>query len=277
MNARKPAVSGVFYAGSARALEEQIEWCYKHELGPGAVPRVNSQGPGEIVGMVVPHAGYPYSGPVAAHAYKALAEDGFPDTVVLLGPNHTGYGHPVSVWVGGPWRTPLGDLAIDEALARGLLGDEIEADTTAHIFEHSIEVQLPWLQQLYRAVKIVPVAMLAQDIETARVVGTAIANSGHKAVIIASSDFSHYEPHPTATAKDSSLIKAIVDLNEEDLYARCEQLDCTMCGYGPVASAVIGAKQLGARRAGLLRYATSGDTTGDFSRVVGYASVVIKR
>lgn len=277
MKARQPTVSGVFYAGSAGALEEQIERCYRHELGPGAMPRVNSQGPGSIVGVVVPHAGYPYSGPVAAHAYKALAEDGVPDTVVILGPNHTGYGHPVSLWVGAPWRTPLGDLTIDEALANKLLGGRIEADTTAHIFEHSIEVQLPWLQHLYRDIKIVPVAMLAQDIETARAVGTAIANSGHSAVIVASSDFSHYEPHPTAMGKDSSLIEAIVDLNEEELYARCEQLDCTMCGYGPVASAIVGAKQLGAREAGLLKYATSGDTTGDFSRVVGYASIVIKR
>ena len=277
MKARKPAVSGMFYAGTARELKEQIEWCYKHELGPGAVPRVNSRGLREIVAIVVPHAGYYYSGPVAAHAYNELADDGVPDTAVILGPNHTGYGHPVSVWVGAVWNTPFGEVEINEALARRLLGGVIEADETAHMHEHSIEVQLPWLQHLYESVRIVPIAMLAQDIETARAVGKAISRSGDNLIIMASSDFTHYEPHNIAMERDGSVIEAIVNLDEEELYERCQRLNCTMCGYGPVASVIVAAKEMGAKRASLLKYATSGDTSGDFSQVVGYGSIVIRR
>ena len=277
MNIRKPAVAGMFYAGTARELEEQIEWCYKHRLGPGAIPRVNSKGLREIVAIVVPHAGYYYSGPVAAHAYKELAEDGVFDTAVILGPNHTGYGYPVSLWAGASWSTPLGEVEINKELAQRLLGGVIKADETAHIHEHSIEVQLPWLQYLYRKVKIVPITMLAQDIETARTVGKAIAQAGNNLIIIASSDLTHYEPHSVAMEKDSSVIEAIIALDEEELYGRCERLDCTMCGYGPVASAIVAAKEMKAQKANLLKYATSGDTSGDFSRVVGYSSIVIKR
>lgn len=277
MKARKPAVSGMFYAGTARELKEQIEWCYKHELGPGAVPRVNSGGLREIVAIVVPHAGYYYSGPVAAHAYNELADDGVPDTAVILGPNHTGYGHPVSVWVGAVWNTPFGEVEINEALARRLLGGVIEADETAHMHEHSVEVQLPWLQHLYESVRIVPIAMLAQDIETARAVGKAISRSDDNLIIVASSDFTHYEPHNIAMERDGSVIEAIVNLDEEELYERCQRLNCTMCGYGPVASVIVAAKEMGAKRASLLKYATSGDTSGDFSQVVGYGSIVIRR
>ena len=277
MKIRKPAVAGMFYADTARELEEQLEWCYKHELGPGAIPRVNSKGPREIVAIVAPHAGYYYSGPVAAHAYKELAEDGIFDTAVILGPNHTGYGYPVSLWVGDGWDTPLGEIEINEKLAQKLLGEAIKADKTAHVQEHSIEVQLPWLQHLYKKVKIVPITMLAQDIETARMVGKAISQAGDNSIIIASSDFTHYEPHSVAMEKDSSVIEAIVALDEEELYKRCESLNCTMCGYGPVASAIVAAKEMKAKGASLLKYATSGDTSGDFSRVVGYGSIVIKR
>jgi len=277
MKVRKPIVAGTFYAGTPEELKEQIEWCYKHELGSGAVPQVNDEGPREVVALVVPHAGYIYSGPVAAHAYKELAADGIFDTAVILGPNHTGYGSPVSLWPEGVWKTPLGELEIDENLAHSLLGGMIEADETAHIYEHSVEVQLPWLQHLYREVKIVPIAMLAQDLETARQVGKAISNSSDNIIIIASTDFTHYEPHSVAAEKDKSMIEAIINLDEEELYRRRESLNCTMCGYGPVASAIVAAKEMGAKKASLLKYATSGNMTGDFSRVVGYGSIVIKR
>ncbi|MDH4269858.1 MAG: AmmeMemoRadiSam system protein B [Dehalococcoidia bacterium] len=277
MKIRRPAVSGMFYAGTAGELEEQIEWCYKHEVGPGTIPRVNSKGLREIVAIVVPHAGYYYSGPVAAHAYKEVADDGVLDTAVILGPNHTGYGYPVSLWAGGSWSTPLGEVEVNKKLAQRLLGDVIKADETAHIHEHSIEVQLPWLQYLYKKVKIVPITMLAQDIETARIVGKSIGQAGDNLIVIASSDLTHYEPHSVAMEKDSSVIEAIIDLDEEELYERCERLGCTMCGYGPVAAAIVASKEMKGKKASLLKYATSGDTSGDFSRVVGYGSIVIKR
>lgn len=277
MKTRKPAVAGMFYAGTAGELEEQIGWCYKHELGPGTIPRVNSKGLREIVAIVVPHAGYYYSGPVAAHAYKELADDGVFDTAVIVGPNHTGYGYPVSVWAGGVWTTPLGEVEVNKELSKRLLGDVIKADETAHIHEHSIEVQLPWLQHLYKKVRIVPITMLAQDIETARIVGKSIGQAGDNLVIVASSDLTHYEPHSIAMEKDSSVIEAIIALDEEALYERCERLGCTMCGYGPVAAAIVAAREMKGKTASLLKYATSGDTSGDFSRVVGYGSIVIKR
>ena len=277
MKTRKPAVAGMFYAGTAGELEEQIGWCYKHELGPGTIPRVNSKGLREIVAIVVPHAGYYYSGPVAAHAYKELADDGVFDTAVIVGPNHTGYGYPVSVWAGGVWTTPLGEVEVNKELSKRLLGDVIKADETAHIHEHSIEVQLPWLQHLYKKVRIVPITMLAQDIETARIVGKSIGQAGDNLVIVASSDLTHYEPHSIAMEKDSSVIEAIIALDEEELYERCERLGCTMCGYGPVAAAIVAAREMKGKTASLLKYATSGDTSGDFSRVVGYGSIVIRR
>lgn len=277
MKIRKPAVAGMFYAGTARELQQQIEWCYNHELGPGVTARVNSQGPREIVAIVVPHAGYSYSGPIAAHAYKELADDGVFGTAVILGPNHTGYGPPVSVWAGDSWITPLGEVEIDKRLAQGLLRPGITADEAAHIHEHSVEVQLPWLQQLYKKLKIVPITMMAQDMATARLLGKAISEACADQVIIASSDFSHYEPYSIATRKDSSVIEAILALDEEELYGRCEYLNCSMCGFGPVAAAIVAAKEAKTSRASLLKYATSGDTSGDFSRVVGYGAIVIRR
>ena len=277
MKVRMPAVSGTFYAGTARELEKQIERCYKHELGPGAIPQINSKGPRAIVALVVPHAGYVYSGPVAAHAYKELVNDGIFDTAVILGPNHSGYGTAVSLWPKNAWKTPLGEVNINEKFARKLLGGIIKADEIAHVYEHSVEVQLPWLRYHYKEIKIVPISMLAQDIETARAVGKAISQAGNNIIIIASSDFTHYEPHPIATEKDKSMIEAIINLDEEELYKRRELLNCTMCGYGPVASAIVAAKEMGAKTANLLKYATSGDITGDFSQVVGYGSIVIKK
>lgn len=277
MKARKPAVAGMFYAGTSGELKQQMEWCYEHELGPGRVPLVNDNGPRQIVALVVPHAGYVYSGPVAAHAYKVLADDGVVDTAVILGPNHSGYGPPVSLWADEDWETPLGRVMVNRELAHDLLAGVIETDKTAHIYEHSIEVQLPWLQYLYGEVKIVPIAMMVQDLETAREVGKAISECGNNIIIIASTDFTHYESHPVATEKDHSMIGAIVNLDEEELYRRRESLNCTMCGYGPVASAIVAAKAMRAETASLLKYATSGDTTGDFSRVVGYGSIAVRR
>jgi len=279
MTLRRPAVAGMFYAGTAEELREQIELCYRHELGPRAMPQVNSQGPREIVAIVAPHAGYYYSGPVAAHAYKELANDGIFDAAIILGPNHSGYGSLVSLWAKGAWETPLGRVEIDESLSSRLLKEAagtIEADERAHIHEHSIEVQLPWLQHIYGELKIVPIAMLAQDINTARAIGEAISTIAGNIVIIASSDFSHYEPGPVARGKDRSVIEAIIDLDEEELYQRRESLSSTMCGYGPIASAIVAAKGMKAKGATLLKYATSGDAIGDFSRVVGYGSIVIR-
>jgi len=278
MNVRKPAVAGTFYASTRDGVVGQIEWSYRHRLGPGDVPEVNESGPREIVALVAPHAGYMASGPVAAHAYSALARDGRVDTAVIVGPNHTGYGTAVSVWQSGAWSTPLGDVRVNQDLAKSLLGGIVRADESAHIYEHSIELQIPWLQHLYGdAVQIVPVAMLAQDADTASEVGEALSKVTGNVVLIASTDLTHYEPPEAAAQKDADVIATMESLDSDEMYRRLRAEACTMCGYGPVAAVMHAARKLGATRAELLKYATSGDTTGDYSRVVGYASVAFRR
>jgi len=278
MTKRMPAVSGTFYASTRDGVIEQIESCYRHKLGPGEVPEVNESGPREIIGLVAPHAGYMASGPVAAHAYSALARDGRIDTAVIVGPNHTGYGSPVSVWVAGTWSTPLGEARVNEDVANMMLGGIVHAGESAHIYEHSVEVQIPWLQHLYGdSVQIVPVAMLAQDTGVAGELGEAMARVKGNVVFIASTDLTHYEPLESASRKDMQIVSAVEKLNITEMYRRLDAESCTMCGYGPVAAVMHAVRRLGATRAELLKYATSGDATGDYSRVVGYSSLAFKR
>jgi len=275
---RTPAVAGTFYASTADGIVEQIEWSYRHPIGPGHLPEVNEAGPRQVVALVAPHAGYMASGPVAAHAYYALARDGKIDTAVIVGPNHTGYGSSVSVWTSGAWRTPLGDAAIDADAARSLVGGVIKSDESAHLYEHSVEVQVPWLQHLYGSgVRIVPVAILAQDSETSLAVGEALSRIDGNVVLIASTDLSHYEPVESATRKDTGILSAVESFDSAGMYERLTAEHCSMCGYGPVAAIVHAARLRGATDATLLKYATSGDTVGDYSRVVGYASAVFTR
>jgi len=275
---RTPTVAGTFYASTASGVTEQIEWSYLHAVGPGHLPEVDEAGPRNIVGLVAPHAGYMASGPVAAHAYGALAKDGKVDTAIIVGPNHTGYGSAVSVWTSGAWRSPLGDAQVDEDVARSILGGVLRADESAHIYEHSIEVQVPWLQHLYGAdVRIVPVAILAQDSSTAAKVGEALAGVEGNVVFIASTDLSHYESYDSAARKDAGVLSAIEALDSDGMYRHLDAEKCTMCGYGPVAAVVQAARSRGARYATVLKYATSGDTLGDYSRVVGYVSAALSR
>lgn len=278
MAVRKPAVAGTFYAATSGGVVDQLEWSYRHKLGPGQVPEVDPAGTRDIVALVVPHAGYMASGPVAAHAYHALARDGVPDTAVIVGPNHTGYGAAVSVWTSGVWNSPLGDVKIDEDRARSLVGGTIRSGEAAHIYEHSVEVQLPWLQHLYGdAIRIVPVAMLSQDVEAAEEVGAALARLEGNMVLIASTDFTHYEPQEMAQRKDNDVVEAITGLDVEEMYKRLGIHSCSMCGYGPVGAVTHAARLRGATTAHLLKYGTSGDTTGDYSRVVGYAAIAFRR
>ncbi len=278
MGVRKPAVAGTFYAATRDGVLGQLEWSYQHRLGPGEMPEVDAAGTRDIVGLIAPHAGYMASGPVAAHAYGALARDGIVDTAVIVGPNHTGYGNAISVWVSGAWSTPLGNARVDEVSARQLVGGIVRADESAHIYEHSVEVQVPWLQHLYGdSVRIVPVAMLAQDLKSAEELGSALAELQGNVVLIASTDFTHYEPQASAMHKDATVIEAIRSLDSSEMYRRLGEEACSMCGYGPVAAVVHAAKLRGAVRTELLAYATSGDVIGDYSRVVGYASIALLR
>jgi len=280
---RQPVVAGSFYPGEPNRLRKQIEQCFLGAVGPGELPRANPEGKREIVGLVSPHAGYVYSGPVAAYGMYFLARDQLPSLIVMMGPNHTGMGADVSIQAQGSWKTPLGEVEIDSAAAKAILENskEAEEDRRAHVLEHSIEVQLPFLQYVYGSdFKFVPICFMDQSLETCRDVGLAVAGALRKTdsfVIIASTDFTHYESHETAVEKDGYAIKAIQELSPKNLMHAVAHYNISMCGPGPVAAMLFAAKDLGATAAELLSHKTSGDTSGDYSSVVGYASILVKK
>jgi AmmeMemoRadiSam system protein B len=233
--------------------------------------------PRTIKAIVCPHAGYMYSGHVAAFSYLALSEEKAPDTAIILCPNHTGLGSAVSLMGEGSWETPLGRLKIDEETSQAIFkaSGMVDVDETAHTYEHSIEVQLPFLQYLYgSAIQIAPICMGFQDLETSRNIGEAIAEvaKGRNIIVIASTDMTHQESQASATRKDRLVLDAVEKLDEEGVQEAVRRNHMTMCGYGPVSAAVVASKLLQANRAEILSYHTSGDITGDLGAVVGYAS-----
>ena len=278
MRVRRPTQAGSFYAGDAKALRVEIENCFFHKFGPGRLPKIESKGPRKIVGLVCPHAGYMYSGPVAANAYFELALDGKPDVVVVLGPNHTGYGSALALMDAGIWQTPLGDVEVDTAVAHEIVSKTrlVDVDEIAHKYEHSIEVQLPFLQYLYGdKFRLVPICFGMQDLASAEEVGRALVEvlAERNAIIIASSDFTHYESQASAAKKDGAAIKAVESMDARKFLTVVESENVTACGYGPIATLITAANGLMAKEARLLQYKTSGDITGDKSSVVGYAAL----
>jgi len=265
---RHPVVAGQFYPAQASRLSRIISGM------------VDDQAEKEdVIGVVSPHAGYPYSGPVTAAAISRIK---FKDTFVILGPNHTGMGKALSIMTVGSWETPLGSIEIDTELAGQILTDSryLEEDDKAHQYEHSIEVQIPFLQYFSKDFRIVPVAFSYHSPAAYKDVGRAIAravkDTEKGVVIIASSDMTHYEPQESARQKDNKAIEAILDLDEDELLRRVDEFGISMCGYAPTVALITAAKALGATRAELVRYQTSGDVTGDYSSVVGYAAIIIK-
>jgi len=282
MKVRRPTQAGAFYEGNAEALKTQVENCFLQELGPKKRPEVDKNGPREVIGLICPHAGYMFSGAVAAKAYYELAQDGKPDVVVVLGPNHSGYGSGLALVNEGVWRTPLGDVEVDGETANQIVQEAqlVDVDDLAHRFEHSIEVQLPFLQYLYGSeFKFVPICFQLQDLSSAVEVGRALVEvlASKNAVVIASSDMTHYEPQVDAEAKDLAALKAVEAMDEKMFYSVIEARHVTACGYGPIAAVIVAAKGLGANEAKLLCYKSSGDVTGDYSSVVGYAAVSFKK
>lgn len=267
---RKPAVAGQFYPEESLKLKGQIE---------GFIDK--SAGKSDIVSCVLPHAGYIYSGKVAA---EVICRINIKNTVILLGPNHTGYGAQFSMMADGVWQTPFGNVAIDDLLAGRILENSkyAQADDSAHLYEHSLEVELPILQYFKPDFKIVPVTVLADDLaslkEFGKEIGNAIKTGGRKdsVLIVASSDMTHYEPQEAAEKKDKEAIAAITDLDEDRLMHKVRTLNITMCGFAPVIIMLSAAKVLGAKSARLVKYQTSGDVTGDFESVVGYAGIIIQ-
>ena len=272
---REPAVAGQFYPSTPRELDSLLNDLFLHPLGPGKVPKLAMDGPRRIEGGIVPHAGYIYSGPVAAHFYANLAEDGYPQSFVILGPNHYGVGIGVATTL-EDFKTPYGVAKIDTELARKIAREIVAVDENAHRYEHSIEVQLPFLQFFRRDIEFVPISMLLQEEEIAREVGKivrdAVSESGRDVVIIASTDFSHYVPRKTAYKNDSLAIERIVNRDISGLYKVIYRKRITMCGYGPVAATLEATRG----KVELLKYATSGDVQ-PMDDVVGYASFRIVR
>lgn len=279
---RHPSKAGAFYAGKRGLLRKQVEECFLHELGPGRIPEIEDSGPRRVVGLISPHAGYPFSGPIAAHAYYKLALDGKPELVVLFAPNHTGRGSALAAMNEGVWRTPLGDVEVDTESADRIIQKSgiVDIDDVAHRYEHSIEVQLPFLQYLYNSkFKIVPICFSMQDLSTSREVGEAVAQvlDGKNGVIIASSDMTHYEPQEDVERKDELLLDAVEAMDVPQMYSTIQSHQISACGYGPIASLITAAKRLQATKVKMLSYQTSGDVTGDYSSVVGYASVSFEK
>ncbi|MGD9116546.1 MAG: AmmeMemoRadiSam system protein B [Dehalococcoidia bacterium] len=264
---RNPVVAGQFYPESPAELREMITGM----VDVGAAKE-------DVIGLVSPHAGYVYSGPVAGATISRVR---FKDTFIIMGPNHTGLGKPLSIMTEGRWNTPLGGVAIDSELARKIAAlGSLEEDERAHSYEHSIEVQLPFLQYFNPDFRIVPIVFGHPDGAIYKDIGRAIAAAvkelGRGVVIIASSDMSHYEPQASAQKKDERAIEAVLALDEDELLKRVVEFNITMCGYAPAISLIAAAKELGAGGAELVKYQTSGDVIGDYSSVVGYAGIIIK-
>ncbi|MDH7601459.1 MAG: AmmeMemoRadiSam system protein B [Armatimonadota bacterium] len=284
---RRPAVAGMFYEADAQALRESITDCFLSQLGPRKLPHPTARGERRVIGLVCPHAGYMYSGPAAAHSYGMLAEDGIPEVAVILGPNHHGLGETVAVSTADKWETPLGLIEVDTLTARAIIeySGYAQEDELAHAREHSIEVQIPFLQYIatvaQRTIRIVPIAIGHLGYSSARTLvadlGPAIAEAlvEKDAVIIASTDLTHYESKARAQFKDNLALEQILSLNPDGLLRVVEEDSISMCGATGTAVMLAACKALGATSARRLAYYTSGDVTGDTRQVVGYASVAI--
>ncbi|MFH1753030.1 MAG: AmmeMemoRadiSam system protein B [Candidatus Omnitrophota bacterium] len=266
MTVREPSVAGRFYQASRSGLSKEV------------AKYMDGSGRDECLGAVSPHAGYLYSGAVAG---KVLSRIKLKETCVILGPNHTGIGAPFSIMTSGSWRTPLGDAKIDTMLANLILKNSkhIEEDPSAHASEHSIEVQLPFLQHVRNNLEFVPIAIAQADLATLKEVGAELADSIEKSkkgvIVISSSDMTHYESQESAKDKDKKAIDAILALDVDRLAEEVSAHDISMCGYAPTVIMLSALKRLGAKTAELVDYKTSGDASGDYSSVVGYAGILV--
>jgi len=264
---REPAVAGKFYPANPKNLRADLA----SYLSP---PRERIP----AIGCIAPHAGYMYSGAVAGAVFSAIE---IPERCIILCPNHTGRGHPLSIMTEGKWRTPLGDVSIDSELAAALLRSypALTDDSAAHQFEHAIEVELPFLQNIRPEVRIVPIAvgtgrLILLD-QLGRALATAVHASSEPVLIIASSDMNHYEDDASTRVKDRKAIDKILALDPQGLYDAIMTESISMCGFGPAVAMLTAAKLLGAKEAELIQYATSGDVSGDKDQVVGYAGIVV--
>jgi MEMO1 family protein len=265
---RYPAVAGRFYPKDRETLESDVQTY----LSPKAAPML-------ALGCIVPHAGYVYSGAVAGAVYSAIE---IPARVIVLCPNHTGKGRPLAIMSNGAWETPLGQVPIDFRLAEALKKrlSILTEDADAHRSEHAIEVELPFLQTLRPGFGFVPIALGTGQFDTLQKLGEAVAEvvqgQEEKILIVASSDMNHYENDAITRIKDHKAIERILALDAPGLFETVMKDEISMCGFGPAVVMLTAAKLLGATSADLIKYATSGDVSGDREMVVGYAGMVVR-
>jgi len=266
---RNPIVAGYFYPASPNELNKMLAKYIDKKAKKE-----------DAVGLLMPHAGYVYSGAVAGAAISRVK---FKGTFIIIGPSHSGAGKPFSVMPEGTWRTPLGDVEVDAEMAAEIIKQSkyAEADYRAHADEHAVEVQIPFLQYIKPDVKIVPIILGGFSTDAYKEIGRAIVRAFEKlkrqAVILASGDMTHYEPAEEARAKDMKAVEAMFLLDADELTRRYNNLHITMCAYGPVITLITAARELGAKQGMLVKYQNSGDSSGDFSSVVGYAGVIFKK
>lgn len=264
---RHPAVAGQFYPQTAATLRD--------DLSKLIVPAPTKK---KAIGVISPHAGYIYSGPVVGYLYGLLD---VPSTVVILGPNHHGVGAAAAIYPPGEWLTPLGAAPVDTRLSSLIrqFAPLVEEDVTAHRYEHSLEVQVPFLQHVQHDLAIVPICLGFGDFARCRILGSGLARAireyGEDVLIVASSDMTHYESADAARHKDEQAFREILAMNPEGLLETCRSNGITMCGVVPATVMLVAALELGATGAVLEKYATSGDVTGDNRQVVAYAAVTV--
>ena len=276
MEIRTPAVSGTFYPEDEKKLKNLIHDCFMHPIGPGKTCPIESNE--KIYGVICPHAGFVYSGPVACHSFYSLSASSS-KLAIIVGPNHYGIGQNTASMIDVSWKTPLGLVEVDSDSVLELREhlDILEIDSFSHSKEHSIEVQIPILQEVFSdEMKILPISLINQEQKTATLVGSAIAKIAQEkdALLIGSSDFTHYEENGFAHRQDQALIDPILKLDIDEFYKILHERKVTACGFGAIASIMTACKELGATEGKLLKYATSGDVSGDKSSVVGYASII---
>lgn len=298
MKIRKPSAWGFHpFNRDDEVLEIERSFLSKH--GVGRKPAVSAEGPRKMVGLVVPHAGYAYSGPVASHAYYEIAGDGVPETFVLLGPTHSSRFPGYSAMIDGVWKMPLGAVSVDSDLAKEIVQSSsfIDINPEAHDKEHSIEVQLPFLQYVYGdQFRIVPIAVGYSDhamiMDAGRAIAKAISGMERDSVVVATTDLTHYgsaygytpvgmspftKVYEWIQDVDRSIIDLIVALDASALLKTVTEKGYTMCGATPVATMLIAARALGAKSGKLLKYTTSYDVSGSTKLVVGYAAIAVSK
>ncbi|MHA1990730.1 MAG: AmmeMemoRadiSam system protein B [Candidatus Hodarchaeales archaeon] len=278
-----------WYENSKKGLLNQIKWCYDHEYGPNnySFDNLAIENP---LGIITPHAGFSCSGPYAAVAFEALKQKtNLPDSVIVLGPNHTGLGPGLSIFPSpGMWETPLGNISIDEQLSEELSSKinenpnlSLEYDTKAHVTEHSIDNQLPFLQNVFPKSSIVPICIMDQRYKTCLELGSVVADiirkneSKKKILLVASSDFSHFIEHQEAFNRDNKVIKELMEMKLEAAEHVKNQENVSACGFGPIITLFSAAQSLGKSKAEKLIYGSSGLTCSSKVQVVGYGAIIV--